>query len=92
MRVCYVCVSETTPLSLCVCMWSGISECVFVNMSMWVGYEFKSKIVCVTYWLSILSRWSSLPKVPWKPLRKDRGAITVCSDAHKRPQLNSKRQ
>lgn len=45
----------------------------FVFVSMWIGYAFCLFVcVCVTYWLSIWSRWSSLPKVPWKPLRTER--------------------
>lgn len=33
---------------------------------------------CVTYGLSIWSGWSSLPKVPWKPLRAKRVALMLC--------------
>lgn len=65
----------TTALSLCVCFWEG---CVFVCVSTRIGYVFRCVTVRVTYWLSIWSRWSSLPKVPWKPLRTERVTFMCC--------------
>lgn len=37
-----------------------------------------ARVCVVTYWLSIWSRWSSLPKVPWKPLETERVALMLC--------------
>lgn len=68
---------QKAPLSICgsVC---GRAACWCVWANGFGSVFRRATCECVTYRLSIGSRWSSLSKVPWKPLRTERVTFMFC--------------